>query len=190
MGQTQEWHKVHCWFQRARHKNGPGFIMVPKSQTQEWLCSQWARHTNDPSSFWFQRARHKNGPGFILVPKSQTQEWLCFQWARHRNDPGSRWFQRARRRNGSRTYIYIYMYIYSCLQAAHAGAHGQQRQVRFQYPTPGSSLATPWWRVEWPPAYTKFYIYSDGPHTHAPPQQGRWDDDENEVKMKMRWKIT
>ena len=99
------------WFQRARHKNGPGFILVPKSQTQEWLCFQWARHTNDPSSFWFQRARHRNGPGFILVPKSQTQEWLCFQWARHRNDPGSRWFQRARRRNGSRTYIYICIYI-------------------------------------------------------------------------------
>ena len=84
-------------FQRARHKNGSVF------------CFQWARHTNDPSSFWFQRARHKNGPGFILVPRGQTQEWLCFQWARHRNDPGSRWFQRARRRNGSRTYIYIYI---------------------------------------------------------------------------------
>ena len=28
-------------------------------------------------------------------------------------------------------------------------------QVRLQYPTPGSSLATPWWRVEWPPAFWK-----------------------------------
>ena len=49
------------WFQRARHKNGPGFILVPRSQTQEWLCFQWARHRNDPGSRWFQRARRRNG---------------------------------------------------------------------------------------------------------------------------------
>ena len=49
------------WFQRARHKNGPGFIWVPRSQTQEWLCFQWARHRNDPGSRWFQRARRRNG---------------------------------------------------------------------------------------------------------------------------------
>ena len=61
MGQTQEWHRVHFWFQRARHMNGPGFILVPKSQTQEWLCFQRARHKNDPGSLWFQRARHRNG---------------------------------------------------------------------------------------------------------------------------------
>ena len=105
MGQTQEWHKVHFWFQRARHKNCPGFILVPKSQTQEWLCFQWARHTNDPSSFWFQRARH---------------------------------------RNGSLTYKYIYIYI--CLQAAHAGAHGQQKAGTFSVPDTrlfvGHSLVT------------------------------------------------
>ena len=49
------------WFQRAKHKNGPGFILVPRSQTQEWLCFQWARHRNDPGSRWFQRARRRNG---------------------------------------------------------------------------------------------------------------------------------
>ena len=26
-------------------------------------------------------------------------------------------------------------------------------------------------------------------HTHAPQQRGRWDDDDNEVKVKMRWKL-
>ena len=26
-------------------------------------------------------------------------------------------------------------------------------------------------------------------HTHAPPQRGRWDEDENEMKVKMEWKL-
>ena len=53
--------------------NGPGFILVPKSQTQEWLCFQRARHKNDPGSLWFQRARHRNGSLtyiYIYLPPS------------------------------------------------------------------------------------------------------------------------
>ena len=26
-------------------------------------------------------------------------------------------------------------------------------------------------------------------HTHAPQQRGRWDDDENDMKVKMEWKL-
>ena len=151
--QTQEWPRVHygskepdtrmALFPMGQTHEWPKFILVPKSQTQEWPRVHFGSKEPDTRMALFPMGQTQEWPRFTLVPKSQTQEWLTY------------------------IYICIYIYIYSCLQAAHAGAHGQQRQVRFQYPTPGSSLATPWWRVEWPPAYTKFYIYSDGPHTHT-----------------------
>ena len=35
----------------------------------------------------------------------------------------------------------------------------------------------------------KFYIYSDGTHTHAPPRRGRWNENESEMTMKMKWTL-
>ena len=35
----------------------------------------------------------------------------------------------------------------------------------------------------------KFYIYTDGTHTHALQQRGRWNDNESEMTMKIRWDL-
>ena len=35
----------------------------------------------------------------------------------------------------------------------------------------------------------KFYIYTDGTHTHAPQQRGRWNDNESEMTMRMKWNL-
>ena len=120
-------------FQRARHKNGPvfcfqwarrwngtKFILVPKSQTQEWPRVHFGSKEPDTRMALFPMGQTQEWPRFTLVPKSQTQEWL--------------------------TYIYIYIYIYICLQAAHAGAHGQQKAGTFSVPDTrlfvGHSLVT------------------------------------------------
>ena len=134
-------------FQRARHKNGSVF------------CFQWARRRNgtkfifgskEPDtrmaqgSFWFQRARHKNG----FVSNGPDTRMTQVHFGSKEPDTGM-----------AHLHIYIYKYIYIFASKLRTPAPmDSKKQVRFQYPTPGSSLATPWWRVEWPPAYKKFYI--------------------------------
>ena len=42
----------------------------------------------------------------------------------------------------------------------------------------------------WPPAKIEvLHLFRWYTHTHAPQQRGRWDDDENEMKVKMEWKL-
>ena len=98
------------WFQRARHKNGPGFILVPRSQTQEWLCFQWARHRNDPGSRWFQRARRRNGSRIKFLKlgwrrertEGKKREVLhlcrCYTHTHTRPEPGQPWKARGRKK--------------------------------------------------------------------------------------------
>ena len=132
MGQTQEWHKVHFWFQRARHKNGPGFILVPKSQTQEWLCFQWARHTNDPSSFWFQRARHKNG----FVSNGPDTRMTQVHFVSKEPDTGMAHLHIY-------IYIYKYKYIYIYLPPSCARRRPWTAKSRYVFSTRHQALRWP-----------------------------------------------
>ena len=117
-------------FQRARHKNGSVF------------CFQWARHRNgtkfifgskEPDtrmaqgSFWFQRARHKNG----FISNGPDTRMTQVHFGSKEPDTGM---------------AHLHIYIYICLQAAHAGAHGQQKAGTFSVPDTrlfvGHSLVT------------------------------------------------
>ena len=42
---------------------------------------------------------------------------------------------------------------------------------------------------QWPPANNRSFTSIQMVHTHAPQQRGRWDDDENDMKVKMEWKL-
>ena len=68
---------------------------------------------------------------------------------------------------------------------------------RLRWAVDGMRFTAPlhtWQENCWPKHKTnrrKFYICADGPHTHAraPQQRGRWSDDENEMKVKVKWKL-
>ena len=40
-----------------------------------------------------------------------------------------------------------------------------------------------------PPAHYRSFTSIQMEHTHAPPQRGRWNDNESEVTMKMKWTL-
>ena len=104
--------------------------------------------------------------------------------------------------------IYIYIiYIYCDIPAAHDGAQGLSLQCPATAPTEGVAVQGHCMQVRLHGSRGGVFVGHRPPrdpggplqirsftsiqmvHTHAPPQRGRWDDDENEVKMKMRWKL-
>ena len=78
-------------------------------------------------SFWFQGARHKNGFVSNGPDTGMTQVHVG-----------------SKEPDAGMAHVHTYIYIYSCLQAAHAGAHGQQgryvfstRHQALRWPLPG-----------------------------------------------------
>ena len=97
-------------------------FLVPKSQTREWPRVH----------FWFQRARHKNG----FVSNGPDTRMTQVHFGSKEPDTGMAHLH-------INIYIYISIYIFASKLRTPAPMDSK-KQVRFQYPTPGSSLATPW----------------------------------------------
>ena len=105
-------------------------------------------------------------------------------------------------------HIYIYIYIYCDIPAAHDGAQGLSLQCPATAPTEGVAVQGHCMQVRlhgsrggclrwpptppgprWPPANKRSFTSIQMVHTHAPQQRGRWDDGENDMKVKMEWKL-
>ena len=73
------------------------------------------------------------------------------------------------------------------------GLPSRATACRYVYTGPGGCLRWPPTPPgpRWPPANNRSFtsIQMVHTHTHAPQQRGKWDDDEDEMKAKMEWKL-
>ena len=82
-----------------------------------------------------------------------------------------------------RDYLYLYLYLYIYIAGTGSSVHEPIHHIFCSFVGQHRKMGC------CPPALYRSFTSIQMVHTHAPPQQGRWNENESEMTMKMKWNL-